>query len=97
MTYSNWEKSFWLIFWRETEANTKSEEHLACWYMPDLWCYEKPSFGAGSLTYVQVKDFLESPNWSLWANLEERDHQSLIDCMKQFIEDVDRKIYLWTR
>ena len=82
----------WYVFWETSKAEMdaeaiarpkpKSEELLS------VWCArikERPSF-----RYVEVREMLESGDFSCIPGFEENSRTLLHECMTEFVRDVDR-------
>jgi hypothetical protein len=93
MAYSRWGlNSNWYVFWESTKADAdaaaaghpkpKSEERLAIWRAKNK---ETPTF-----TYAEVREMLANGNFSLIPGYDESSRSLLVECMTEFIHDVDR-------
>lgn len=77
--------SDWYIFWHsisDKDSNQKEDQHLAMWN-----CGEQKT---PVLDYKTVKQMLETDDWSPLGYKEITQKEVLIDCVKRWLDNVDR-------
>ena len=82
MSYSRWaENCDWYIFWHTSDAKTKDEELLSVWHCGRD---ELPNY-----SYLDIKEYLRSENFTSIPGYEEKDRSFLKDCFEKFVGEVD--------
>lgn len=80
-------KSEWYIFWHcgfdESENQTREDQCLAMYLQG-----EKVS---PVLPYDDVKEMFDNDDWSMLGYSEIRQKEVLVDCVKQWLEDVEEE------